>query len=376
MPCRFFDRRGLRQGPRPGLNQGQRLPYNPCHRLLVEMALSIAIASCLGLGLGAACSHPPRAALVEGPSSGAAHATAVAAERNLAQPSAGRQATAVDQLGLHDTVNFAVIGDFGHSGAAAGAVAEMVQQWVPAPDVVVTLGDNNYPDGSMATMDDNVGQHYHRYIRFDETYRGRYYSKEALTRPQRFFPSLGNHDWYSKGAAPYLAYFSLPNNERYYHQRLGPVALFVLDSDVHEPDGIGLESPQATWLRQALADSDARWKVVVMHHAPFATGDNGPHPHLQWPFRAWGASLVMSGHDHIYEKTLVDGFPYLVCGISGAPRDAWRSATGAAKPEGPAHLVYDADYGALRVSADDQHMLIELVTLNNGVQDTVRLPMQ
>jgi hypothetical protein len=38
---------------------------------------------------------------------------------------------------------------------------------------------------------------------------------------------------------------------------------------------------------------------------------------MQWPFRAWGADLVLSGHDHDYERFVVDGFPYVVDGVGG-----------------------------------------------------------
>lgn len=42
------------------------------------------------------------------------------------------------------------------------------------------------------------------------------YGEGALTN--RFFPCLGNHDWSTPGAQPYLDYFELPCNERFYLQ--------------------------------------------------------------------------------------------------------------------------------------------------------------
>ena len=53
-----------------------------------------------------------------------------------------------------------------------------------------------------------------------------------------FLPSLGNHDWGTPNAQPYLDYFALPGNERYYDHVQGPVHFFIVDSDPNEPDGI------------------------------------------------------------------------------------------------------------------------------------------
>jgi hypothetical protein len=64
----------------------------------------------------------------------------------------------------------------------------------------------------------------------------------------QFFPTLGNHDWYTPGAQPYLDYFHLPGNERYYDFVWGPVHFFAIDSDENEPDGVNQSSVQAKWL--------------------------------------------------------------------------------------------------------------------------------
>src|SRR6185295_7904816 len=103
----------------------------------------------------------------------------------------------------------------------------------------------------------------------------------------RFFPALGNHDWVAEGAAPYLAYFTLPGNERYYDFVRGPVHFYALDSDPSEPDGITASSVQANWLRLALAAAPEPFQVVYFHHPPYSSGGHGDTPDLQWPFRAW-----------------------------------------------------------------------------------------
>ncbi|MFZ1402096.1 MAG: hypothetical protein WAW03_03330, partial [Anaerolineae bacterium] len=60
------------------------------------------------------------------------------------------------------TLRFAVIGDCGGGGQAEAAVAALVTSW--NPDLVITLGDNNYPAGEATTIDPHIGQFYHDFI--------------------------------------------------------------------------------------------------------------------------------------------------------------------------------------------------------------------
>ncbi|MBK7191547.1 MAG: metallophosphoesterase [Myxococcales bacterium] len=216
------------------------------------------------------------------------------------------------------SVRFAAIGDYGFAGAAEAAVANLVRSW--NPDHVITLGDNNYEVGSATTIDANVGQYYRSYI---FPYTGSY-GPGATTN--RFWPALGNHDWGTPGATPYLNYFTLPTNgagERYYQVVQGPVHFFVLDSDPAEPHGTSSTSIQAQWLRAALAASTAPWKIVYFHHAPYSSGNHGSTLAMRWPFQAWGAHAVLAGHDHHYERFSIDGIPYFVNGLGGRSLTPW-----------------------------------------------------
>lgn len=38
---------------------------------------------------------------------------------------------------------------------------------------------------------------------------------------------------------------------------------------------------------------------------------------MRWPFKEWGATAVMSGHAHVYERLEVDNLTYFVNGIGG-----------------------------------------------------------
>ena len=249
---------------------------------------------------------------------------------------------------------FAVIGDYGNGSPSEAAVAEMVLSW--EPDFIITTGDNNYNHGEASTIDHNIGQFYHSYI---FPYDGEY--GEGAEETNRFFPSLGNHDWETDEAQPYLDYFTLPGNERYYDFVEGPVHFFAIDSLSNEPDGIDSESVQAEWLREELADSTAAWQIVYMHVPPYSSGRHGSHPVMRWDYQEWGADAVLSGHDHTYERIMIDGFPYFVNGVGGNGlyyfRDVWVEGS---------EVRYNTDYGAMLVEATEDYITFEFYSLYEG----------
>jgi hypothetical protein len=224
------------------------------------------------------------------------------------QPTAGAVEDPGREAGA--LTRFVAIGDYGWAGPTEQAVAELVKSM--RPEFVVTLGDNNYPSGAADTIDFNIGLFYHDLI---SPYVGRFGCGGVRNR---FFPALGNHDWYSAGAKPYLDYFTLPGNERYYDVSWGDVQVFALDSDPSEPDGVTADSVQAVWLKARLAASKTRWQIVYFHHAAYSSGPHGSTEAMRWPYKEWGVDLVLGGHDHTYERIVVDGLTYIVNGLGGA----------------------------------------------------------
>lgn len=259
-------------------------------------------------------------------------------------------------------IRFAVLGDYGNAGPQEAAVAKLVKSW--SPMFVVTTGDNNYPAGGADTIDANIGQYYQEFIC---PYQGSFGPGATVNR---FFPSLGNHDWYTAQARAYLDYFKLPGNERYYDVTWGSAQLFFLDADPQEPDGVTQDSKQAAWLKERLAASKARWKIVVMHHPPYSSGPHASTSYMQWPYKAWGASLVLAGHDHDYERILVQGLPYLVVGLGGAslyPLSA--GVPGSA-------FRYNQGFGAGVIEADDETLDFRFETVRGEVLDRLHLPLK
>ena len=273
--------------------------------------------------------------------------------------------TALDQS--ERTVRFAVIGDYGKAGDSLRDVSNLIKSW--NPEFIITTGDNNYPQGSASTVDENIGQYFHDFI---YPYKGDY---GAGAIRNLFFPSLGNHDWRSPGAAPYLAYFTLPGNERYYDFVWEPVHFLSLDSDDHEPDGNASHSVQANWLKNTMSTSRQRWKIVYMHYPPYSSGKHGPNSSLQWPFKEWGATVVIAGHDHTYERITHDEMTYFVNGLGGKSVYPFKELAPGSQ------LRYNDDYGAMLVEAHSDSIVFKFINRRKKLIDQhtihcVPLPMK
>lgn len=258
------------------------------------------------------------------------------------------------------SVSFVAIGDFGDDSPFEATIAARVRG--AAPDVIVTLGDNNYPSGAARTIDANVGKHYASFI---APYRGEY---GPGAERNRFFPSLGNHDWYTTDLQPYLDYFELPGNERYYDFVWGPVHFFAIDSDSAEPDGTSVDSIQAQWLQETMRASESPWQVVYMHHAPYSSGRHGSETTMQWPYAQWGADAVLAGHDHHYERIERDGAVFLVNGLSGSPKVYPIGA-----PIEGSQVRFNETHGALFANATATRLSFSFVTGGGKTIDTVEL---
>lgn len=254
--------------------------------------------------------------------------------------------TATDQP---QALTISVIGDYGTGGLGTQEVAALVNSW--DPDLVLTVGDNNYPDGAAETIDINITQHYGRFI--DEN---------------RFFPTIGNHDMSTDFGQPYFDFFDLPGNERYYEFVRGDVHFFALNSDWREADGIGAGSRQANWLREALAASVSPWQIVYFHAPPYVSMEAKQVPAMRWPFAQWGADMVLSGHAHLYERLTIDGIPYLITGLGGGGIYAFDD-----EPLPGSEVRFNNDYGALLMEATESRLTMQFVTRSGAVVDTMAL---
>ena len=157
---------------------------------------------------------------------------------------------------------------------------------------VFTLGDNAYPQGSAANFADC----------YDPTWGH---------EKHRTKPVLGNHEYLEEAAAGgYFEYFGAAAGEPgkgYYSYDLGEWHLIALNSNCNKVGGCAATSAQVRWLEDDLAANDEKdCTLAYFHHPLFSSGgEHGNTPRMKpiWEaLYAAGADVVLSGHDHNYQR--------------------------------------------------------------------------
>lgn len=147
----------------------------------------------------------------------------------------------------------------------------------------------------------------------------------TLLRDRCVFAAIGNHELVETSGSRFLAYFggskTMVPNKLYGTTRWGKTRFFFLN-------GMGdYTGDDRTWLEGALSSADSEdlaWRIVVIHDGPYSPGIHGDNQALHAGkipamLLRHKVDLVLSGHDHLYERGNVDGLRYVVSGGGGAP---------------------------------------------------------
>lgn len=183
-----------------------------------------------------------------------------------------------------------------------------------------------------------------------------------LMRDRPLFPISGNHE--RSGDADlteFRQFFHLPNNEYYYAFTWGNLRFLGIDVNVQSDQGAP-NAQQTDWLltqvKRAEADPAITHTIAFVHQGPFSsnpsrTGNLGVRQLLHDMYDA-GLDLLVSGHDHFYERGFADyGLPYMVVGSGGAPLYPTR---------GP------GDYGAYTaLVSKSQHAFVKLRSMGRNL---------
>jgi acid phosphatase type 7 len=160
-------------------------------------------------------------------------------------------------------------------------------------DAVLTLGDNQYENGSLE-----------RYVASYDPSWGRLFGKT--------FPAPGNHEYMTAGAQGYFAYFggrAGDPSKGYYSFDLDPWHLISLNSNCAKlPSGTGTSgcgpgSPQYEWLVSDLQATTARCVLAYWHHPRFSSAQtSAPQKPFWTALYQFDADVVLNGHRHNYER--------------------------------------------------------------------------
>jgi Calcineurin-like phosphoesterase len=154
---------------------------------------------------------------------------------------------------------------------------------------VLELGDEQYESGA---LDDFQGE-----------YRSTWGRTLAISHP-----AVGNHEYGTPDAAGYFDYFGAragPARRGYYSFDIGAWHLIALNSNCSKVGGCRPDSPQGRWLAADLGAHRNRCTLAYWHHPRFSSGLHGDQLQTAplWDaLYAAGADVVLSGHDHDYER--------------------------------------------------------------------------
>lgn len=208
-----------------------------------------------------------------------------------------------------------VVGDSGTGGRLQKQVHEAMLEYVDASDraldMYIHVGDMAYGDGTDREFQRN----------FFDVY-------EPTLRNTVCWPAMGNHEGHTSrgisGFGPYYDAYVVPTaaeagglpsgTEAYYSFRVGSVHFICLDS--HDLDRTPTGA-MARWLTADLDQAKGDWLIAFWHHPPYTKGSHDSdregqliemRTHIMPILEAGGVDVVLTGHSHIYERSmLMDG---------------------------------------------------------------------
>lgn len=163
----------------------------------------------------------------------------------------------------------------------------------------------------------------------DEQFQSRFFAPYQETlREKVCWASMGNHEGFSSngktGIGPFYDAYVCPTageagglpsgSEAFYSFDYGDIHVICLDSyDLdRKPSG-----EMAQWLKKDLAATEAKWIIGFWHHPPYTKGTHDSdtevpliemREYIMPILEEGGVDLVLSGHSHIYERSmLIDG---------------------------------------------------------------------
>jgi hypothetical protein len=154
---------------------------------------------------------------------------------------------------------------------------------------VFTAGDNVYDNGTATEYANCYNPTWGRHL--------------ARTKPVP-----GNHEYNTPGATGYYGYFGAAAGDSlkgYYAYNLGAWRIYAINANCAAVGGCGAGSTEEQWLRLDLAANPHACVLAYWHQPRFSSGEHGSDATYQAFWQAlydFGAEIVVSGHDHDYER--------------------------------------------------------------------------
>lgn len=252
-----------------------------------------------------------------------------------------------------DTTGFSAwtIGDFGKGNIELRDTRNAFENYTSSKpvDFGIMLGDNAYSDGT------------------DSEYQTKMFDMPNgladVFRNLQFYATPGNHDYNSvnrlddplKHEGPYFEVFKaitngeaggVPSNSKlYYSFDYGHTHFVNINSELIQWTGFN-GSPMENWLRADLEANKQPWTVVFFHQPPYASGSHvsddlwqlfmkNMRERFNPIFDKYSVDLVMCGHSHAYERSMMIHGHYGRSGVFDPAKHVIQGGTGNPDTEGP-----------------------------------------
>jgi hypothetical protein len=244
-------------------------------------------------------------------------------------------------------------GDIGVCGSAGALATGRLLDNLPG--TIFAPGDLAYGEGTAE--------------QFQKCYEPAWGRHKARTRP-----APGNHDYSSPGAAPYFTYFGAnagPFGLGYYLYPSGGWQIFSLNTNLEG----GPAAAELQWLRSQMAATSSLCSLAYFHHPRYSSGAHGLMPPAAIVRDLWvdlynaGADVVISGHEHFYERFAPQtadgaadpdhGLRQFVVGTGGAP------LAGALRRVANSEVLL-ANFGLLKLTLEPRSYKWEFLSADGG----------
>ena len=228
----------------------------------------------------------------------------------------------------------------------------------------------------------------------DQEFQSRFFEAyEPTLRNTVCWPAMGNHEGGTSkgtnGVGPYFDAYVLPTrgeagglasgSEAYYSFDYGRTHFICLDSHDLDRKPTGL---MARWLKMDLERTKADWLVAYFHHPPYTKGSHNSdrekqliemRTHIMPILESGGVDLVLTGHSHIYERSmLMDGAyatPTVAEGVifddgEGSPKNPYRKSAGITPNNGAIQIV--AGHGGTTLGRKGTMPIMRKIVVEHG----------
>jgi acid phosphatase type 7 len=285
-------------------------------------------------------------------------------------------------VGTRQPIRFWVIGDSGTGRRAQAevhlAMLSHVERENRPLDFWLHVGDMAY----------GTGRDMEFQSRFFESY-------QRSLRSSVCWPAMGNHEGATSkgttGIGPYYDAYVLPRRgeaggvasgtEAYYAFDYGNIHFICLDSHdlSRKPTGA-----MAKWLKADLEKAKAEWLIAFWHHPPYTKGSHDSdketdlkemRQHIMPIIESGGVDVVLTGHSHIYERSMLMDGAYATPTVSenvilddgdGDPQGdgAYRKSEGINPHEGTVQVV--AGHGGANLGRSGSSPVMKRIIVEHG----------